>query len=83
MAITSAQKHIAVLVAKRNGDPDYMIHMSEDSDFAAQEVVANIMSIKDDLEKEKIRHEEHLDSLNSRIEKINSLLSNIEEILNA
>lgn len=80
--LNESQKQIATLLAMKNPDADYMIRLSSDSEFALLELQKAYPNMKEELLKEKESHESHMIHLQSRIEKINVLLSYLEEVIN-
>lgn len=80
MVLPIHKKYIAAYLAKRNPTNDYMIRLANDEVFALSEINAHLESIKAEVIKEKQSIEDHISqSLNPRIEKINALLSAVEE----
>lgn len=79
MALTEGQKLIAATLVQKKPEVDYMIQIANDNEFATSEIAAHKTSLKEELLKEKENHENHIVELNSRLEKINALLSALEE----
>lgn len=87
MALNSDEKQVAALLAKKNPDVDYMIRLSSDESFAKEEIINKKESLKEELLKEELlkekeSHEKHIQVLESRLEKVNFLLSSIEVLEN-
>lgn len=79
MALELHEKLIAATLAQRNPEPDYMIRLSGDEVFAREQIAEKKGQLIEDLLKEKNSHEAHVAHLQSRLEKINTLLEAIGE----
>ena len=78
MALKDNERIIAAQIAQQNPDPDFLIRLSVDNEFARDEIRAHKDRIKEQLSKEKLSHEEHINSvLTPRITKIDSVLQAI------
>lgn len=76
MALNQSQKKIAAYLAQKNfQNSEYLTSLSDNQEFALNEIQNNIVSIKEDLLKEKLSHESHINNvLAPRILKIDDLL---------
>lgn len=79
MALELNEKLIAATLAQRNPEPEYMIRLSGDEVFAREQIAEKKEQLKEDLLKEKNSHETHISHLQSRLEKISTLLQAIGE----
>lgn len=81
MTLSQAQKHLAAMLAQRKPDVEYMIQLSENPEFAADEIAENKESLKEALLKEKQNHLSHIEELNMRLEKIENMLGVFVEMV--
>ena len=83
MALTDGQKHLAyLLVSLKPNDAEYAIRIANDAPFAVSELIAKSPQLHEELLKEKSSHEAHIVELNTRLGKIASLITTIEELQN-
>lgn len=84
MALNQSQKKVAAYLAQKNfQNSEYLTSLSDNQEFALNEIQNNIVSIKEDLLKEKLSHESHINNvLAPRILKIDDLLLAIQVLEN-